>query len=124
MTTGEFSFESIKLFARMMRLERFQIADQRLIAARFAGLPLQRADLAFDLADDIGHAQQIRLRRFQLSQRFAFLRLVFGDAGRFLENCAPIFRPRAQYHVNFALLHHGVSCARDAGIGEETLYVT
>ena len=79
---------------------------QCLVSSRLARLPLQRADLTFYLLDDVADAQEICLSRFQLAQRLAFLRLVFCDSGRFLENCASILRARTQDHVDLALFHH------------------
>ena len=58
----------------MMRVEHLQIRHQRLVAPRLAGLPLERADLAFHFLDDVAEAQQIRFRRLQFAQRFALLR--------------------------------------------------
>ena len=67
--------------------------------------------------------QQVRLRRLQLPQRLLLLRLVFGDARRFLENRAPILRPRREDHVDLPLLHDRVGRAADARIHEELVDV-
>ena len=79
--------------------------------------------MPFDLFDDVTDAQKVRFRRFQFAQRFAFLRFVFGNTGRFFKNRAAIFRSRAEDHVDFALLHHGVGAASDAGVGKEILNI-
>ena len=120
----EISFERVELFAGIMRFKHAEVRMQRLVAPRFACLPLQRTDLTLYLFDDVADAQQIRFCSFQFAQRFALLRFVFCDSGRFLKNCAPIFRPRAQDHVDLALLHHRVSRTRDAGVCEKALNVT
>ena len=93
---GQFGLKSCELLARIMGVEHSQIRVQRLVAPGFARLPLQRTDLPLHLLDDVADAQQIRFGRLQFPQRFALLRLVFGDAGRFFENRAPILRSRAQ----------------------------
>ena len=85
-------FEGIPLAARAVRLHGAEIGDQRLVAARLAGLPLERADLALHLFDDVLQAHEIRLGRLQLAQRLFLLRLEAGDAGRFLEDRAPVLR--------------------------------
>src|SRR4029077_3878519 len=121
--SGELGLESIKLLARMMRLEHAQIRMQRLVSPRFACLPLQGADLALYLFDNVTNAQEICLSGFQLAQCLALLRLIFCDSSRFLENCAPIFRTRTQDHVDFALLHHGVSRACDSGVRKKILNI-
>ena len=106
-----------------MRFEHAQVCVQRLITSRFAGLALERPDLALHFFDDVADAQQICFGRFEFTQRFALLRFVFGNAGCFFENRATIFWPRTQDHVDLALLHHRVSGAGDAGVGEKVLDV-
>ena len=51
------------------------------------------------------------------------MRFIFRDPGCFFEHRASIFGTRTQNHVDSALLHHGVSGARDPGVGEKTLNV-
>jgi len=62
------------------------------VTARLAGLALERPDLPLHFADEIGDAQKILVGVFQFAERFLFLALVFGNAGGFLENQAPVFR--------------------------------
>ena len=121
---GEIALQRSKLFARLMGFEHPQVGVQSLVAASFACLSLQRTDLTFYLFDDVANTQKICLGGFQLAECFALLRLVFCDSGRFLENCAAIFRTRTQDHVDLALLHHRVSGPCDSGVGKEILNVT
>jgi hypothetical protein len=72
--------------ARQLRVQMLEFEHQLLVTAGLAGLALERADLAFDFADQVGHAQQILLGGFQLAQRLLFLRLEFGDARRLFKN--------------------------------------
>ena len=51
------------------------------------------------------------------------MRFVFCNAGRFFKNRAPIFRSRAQHHVDLALFHHRVGGAADAGVRKKILDV-
>src|SRR6266436_865827 len=92
--SGQFAFQRIQLFARVMCFEHAQVSMQCLIAARFPCLSLQRADLTLYLFDDVANTQEVCLSGLQLAECFALLRLVFCDSGRLLENRAPIFRTR------------------------------
>src|SRR2546423_5937997 len=107
-----------------MRIEDLQVGHQGLISSRLPGLPLERADLPLDLFDDVAEAQQIRFGRLEFSQRFALLRLVFGDTSSFFENGAPIFWTGAENQIDLALFHDGIGAATDARIGKKTMDVT
>ena len=96
-------------------------ATQRLVAARLAGLTLERADLALHLFDDVLQAHEIRLGRLELAQRLLLLRLEAGDAGGFLEDGAAILGLRREDRVDLALLHDRVGGAADARIHEKLL---
>ena len=106
-----------------MGVEHLKIGQQRLISPRFARLPLEGADLAFYFLNDVANSQEIRFGCFQLAERFAFLRFVFGDAGGFFENGATIFRTRAENQIDLALLHDGVGAASHTRVGEKTLNI-
>ena len=108
---------------RELGLELGQFLEARLVAARLAGLPLQRADLPLHLADDVGEADEIRLGVLELAQRLLFLALVLRDAGGFLENRAAILRARREDRVDLALLHDRVGGAADAGVHEQAVDV-
>ena len=123
MAAREISFKRSQLFSRMVRIEDAKISVERLVAPRLAGLALERADLPLHFFDDVANSEKICVGRFEFAQRFAFLRFVFGNAGGFFKNCASIFRPRAQDHVDLSLLHHRVGSPRSAGVGEKILDV-
>ena len=115
--------EGLPLVERGMRLKELQIADQTLITARFARLALQRTNLPFYFFDDVREAQKVRFRRLKFPQGLLFLRLVFGDPRRFLENGAPILRATRENRVDLALLHDGISAPTDARIHEHLVDV-
>ncbi len=106
-----------------MRVQDAKVGVQRLVTPRFSGLTLERTDLALHFFDHVADAKKIRFGGFQFAQRLPLLRFVFRNAGGFFKNGATIFRPRAQDHVDLALLHHRISGARDAGVGEKILDV-
>ena len=83
--------QEIELMAGQLGVQVLQLMGKLLVATRLAGLALQRADLAFYFADQIGNSKQVLLRIFQLAKRFLFLRFEFCDPGRFFENHAPVF---------------------------------
>src|ERR1700722_12191443 len=118
---SELSFERVELFTRMVRVENAKIGVQGLITPRLSSLTLERTDLALYFFDHVANTKKIGFRCFQLAQRLALLRLVLGNSGRFLKHCAPVFRARAQKHIDFALFHHGIGGARHPGIREKAL---
>jgi hypothetical protein len=104
-------------------LEHGEFREAGLVPPRLAGLALERADLAFDLANDVGEADEIGLGVLELAERLLFLALVFRDAGGFLEDGAAVLRARGKDEIDLALLHDGVGGAADAGVHEELVDV-
>ena len=113
----------IVLAADEIEFENFEVVGERLVAARFAGLALERANLALHLAHDVVDAHKIRFGVFEFAQGFLLLRFELGDAGRLFEDRTAIFRTTAQDQVDLALLHDGVAAATDAGIHEKVVDV-
>ena len=113
----------IVLTADKVEFEDLEVVGECLVAAGFAGLALQGADLALHLAHDVVDADEIRFGVFELAQRFAFLRFELGDAGGFFEHGATIFRTTAQDQVDLALLHDGIAAATDARVHEKVVDV-
>ena len=100
-----------------------QILHESLVAPGFAGLTLERSDLAFDLFDDVLHSNEIHLGVFELPQGLFFLSLVFRDAGGLLEDRPAVLRSAAEDLVDLPLLHDRVGAAADTGIHEELVNV-
>jgi hypothetical protein len=70
--------EKVSNWCRPKRLSsRGQFLEARLVTARLARLPLERADLPLHFADDVGEADQIGLGVFELAQRLFFWLLYF-----------------------------------------------
>ena len=108
---------------RKLGVQMLQLLHELLVAARLAGLALQRADLPLDLADQVGHAQQVLLGGFQFAQRLFFLRLEFGDARGLLENHPPVLRLAGKDLRDVALGHDAVTGAAHARAHEQLLDV-
>ncbi len=92
------------------------LVPQPCIAARLRRLPLERTLLLLDLEDDVVEPRQVLLRGFELELRRAAPGLVLRDAGGFLDQLAPIGRPRAEDHADLALLDDGVGLGAEARI--------
>ena len=107
------------LVRRLVELEIFELATIRDEALRFRGLPLQRCDAAFELADDVADAQQVLLGQLHFPFGLLLPALELGDAGRFLDEEAPVFRLRADDEPDLALFDDRVRLRADAGAEEE-----
>ncbi len=115
--------ENVEVFAGRVDVELVQFVAEGLVGSGFAGLSLERADLPFHFADDVGEAQQVGLGVLELAEGFLLVGLELGDAAGFLENRAPVFGVGAQDLVDAALFHEGVGDGADAGVHEEALDV-
>ena len=71
---GNFRLQHVELMPRQLRVEMLQLLRNLFVAARLAGLALQRTDLPLHFADQVGDAQKILLGVFQFAERFLFLR--------------------------------------------------
>ena len=100
-----------------------ELVAQLLIPARLGRLPFQRAALLLDLEHDIVHARQVLPRRVELQFGGAAARLVLRDAGGFLDQLAPVGRPRAEDHADFPLLDDRVVLRAKAGIHQQVVHV-
>ena len=100
-----------------------QLLAQHAVAARLAGLALDRVDLPRDLHDDVVDAQQVGLGRLQLQLGQATLVLVAGDARRIFDHLATILRLGIEHLVDAALLDLGVGLRADMGGAQQVLDV-
>jgi hypothetical protein len=108
---------------RELGVEVLQFLGNLFVAARLAGLALERADLPLHFADEVGDAQKILLGVFQFAERFFFCDLEFRDAGGFLENHPAVFRLAGKNLRDVALRHDAVARAADARAHEKLLDV-
>ena len=115
--------EHVELMPGQLGIELLQFEGKLLVTPRLARLTLQRADLAFDLPDEITHAQEILIRILELAQRLAFLRLELGDARRLLEHQAPILGSTRENLRDVPLRHDAVAGAPHPRAHEQLLDV-
>jgi len=99
------------------RFGEFPVADGRV------DLPLEPAHLMLHLGHDVAQAQDVLAGALETAQGGALTGLVFDDSGRFLEDVAPILRPRAQHHGYLALADERVGARADARVHEQLLDV-
>ena len=71
--------------------------------------------LSIDLGDDVGDAREIRTRRIETRFSRSLAHAKLGDAGRFLDDRAPVHRLRGKDLSDPALLDDGVVTARQSG---------
>ncbi len=109
--------------ARELGIEMLEFLRNLFVAARLAGLALERPDLPLHFADEIGDAQKILVGVFQFAERFFFLALVFRDAGGFLENHPAIFGLAGKNLGDVALCQDAVAGAAHARAHEQLLDV-
>ncbi len=90
-------------------------------AARSSGLALQGAQVAFDLADDVVEAQEVRRRLLELHLGDLLARLVARDPGGFLDQPAAFLGLAREDEADLALLDHRVGADAQAGVHEQVL---
>ncbi len=101
----------------------FQLRFEFVVALRLRSLPLQRIHLPPDLFEDVVYARQVLLGAFELRLRQPLPGFELGDAGRFLNDRAPVLRLRAQNLPDAALFDDRVALRTQAGSHEEILDV-
>ena len=100
-----------------------QLVAETLVPAGLRRLPFQGAPLLLDLEDDVVDAREVLLRGLELQLGRPPARLVFGDAGRFLDQLPPIRRARTQDQPDLALLDDGVRLCAEPRIHQELVHV-
>ena len=88
----DLAIKLVELPAAEVGIENAQVGNEGLITPSLCCLALKGADLAFHLFDDIGHAQEVGLGSFELTQGLFLLELEFGDPCGFLKNGPAILR--------------------------------
>ena len=120
---GNFSLQDIELMPRELGVQMLQLVHQRFVPARLARLALERTDLAFDFADQVGHAQEILVGVFELAQRFFFLRFELGDSCGFLKDHPSVIRFAGQNLGDIPLGHDAVAGPAHSGAHKKLLNV-
>ncbi len=104
-------------------LERGQLGGDGTVAAGGIGLPLQRAQLATDLTQEILDARHVRLGRAEPALGLLLAPAVLEHAGGFLDDRPPILRAGIEHGVDLALGDDHVLLPTDPGIGQQLLEI-
>ena len=100
-----------------------QLVANGSVALGLGSLALQRVHLPRDLFEDVVHAGEVLLRRFQAQLGEALLGLEAGDAGGLFDDGAAIVRLGAEELADALLLDDGVALRPEAGAHEDVLNV-
>ena len=117
------ALERGQLAAHHVDLQRPQLGHQVAVAAGGVGLLLERAELAAHLAHQVAQAQQVALGGGQPALGPLLALAVLEDAGRLLDDEAPLLGPGVEHGVDLALADDDVLLAADAGVAEQVLHV-
>ena len=93
------------------------------MAAGGVGLPLERAQLAADLAQEVLQAGEVALGGGQLALGPLLALAVLQDAGGLLDDEAALLGAGVEDGVDLALADDDVLLAADAGVGQQLLDV-
>ena len=80
------------------------------------GLATQRLELAADLGEQVAEPGEVALGGVELAERLLLALAVLEDAGRLLDEAAPVLGGRVQDRVELALADDDVHLAADAGV--------
>ncbi len=100
-----------------------QPAGVLLVALCLGRLQFHAAQLLLHLVDDVAQPLHVLIDALQFAQRLGLAGLEAADAGRLLEDGAPVLRGRLQQHVHAALLDDAVSVRAGAAAQEQVLDV-
>ena len=100
-----------------------QVGLDGLGATGHLGLAAQRLELAAQLGRQVGQPGQVGRHRVELADRLFLALAVLEHAGGFLDERAPVLRPRFEDLGELALADDDVHLAADAGVGEQLLHI-
>ncbi len=93
------------------------------VALGLGGLALERVHLPRDLFEDVVHAREILLGRFEAQLGETLLGLEAGDAGGLFDDGAAVVRLGAEKLADALLLDDGVALRAEAGAHEDVLNI-
>jgi hypothetical protein len=103
--------------------DRSQLGHEVAVASGGGCLALQRAQLAAELAQQVGEAQEVGLGGLEPALGPLLAAPELEDAGRLLDDRPPVLRPGVQDPVELALADDDVLLSPDAGVGQQVLHV-
>ena len=99
------------------------LLGDRAIADRLPRLPLERVDLAGELADHVLEPRQVLLGRAQPQLRLVPARVQAGDAGRLLEHAPALLRLGLDDLADAPLVHQRGRARAGRGVGKQDVHV-
>ncbi len=115
--------QAADLVTREVQADRAQLLHDRAVALRGLGLPLERRELAPDLAQQVAEAQQVALGGDQSPLGALLALAVLEDASGLLDDRASLLGRRVEDRVELSLADDDVLLAADARVGQQLLDV-
>ena len=106
-----------------VRIGVHELVTDRQILAGLLRLPLQRADLALELGEDVRHTREVRFLVTELLLGEGLPALELHDADRLIEEVTTLLRLTGEDLVDLALSDDGVAVLTDTGIVEKLVDV-
>ena len=106
-----------------MEAQAAELLDESTVAAGRVGLALEGAQLTTHLAEEVLQAEVVGLCRLEPALRLLATLAVLEDAGRLLDDAAPVFGAGVEDGVDLALADDDVLLAADAAVAQELLDV-
>src|SRR5262245_57218936 len=100
-----------------------EFASDLFVAPGFTRLPLERADLPFDLLNQIGNAEEVLVGVLEFAESFPLLWLKFGDPSGLFEDHAAVIGLAGDNLGDIALGHDAVTGPAHARAHEKLLNV-
>ena len=106
-----------------VRVGVHELVTDRQVLAGLLGLPLQRADLALELGEDVRHTREVRFLVAELLLGEGLPALELHDADGLIEEVTTLLRLTGEDLVDLALSDDGVAVLTDTGIVEKLVDV-
>ena len=112
-----------ELAAGQEDVEGAELGHDVAVAAGRVGLALERPQLAAHLAEQVAEAGEVALGGREAALGLLLALAVLEDAGRLLDDQAPVLGAGVEHRVDLALAHDHVLLATHAAVGEQLLQV-
>ncbi len=123
LAVGEAPLERGQLATGEEHLQGAELGDQRAVPTGGIGLSLEGPELATDLAQEVAQPREVALGGGEPALGLLLALAVLQDAGRLLDDEAPVLGTGVEHCVDLALADDDVLLAADARVGQELLHV-